>query len=77
MAQAQLVDLLPNPDDRRIIQIKLTSAARAQLTAAKAREAQWVAELCLGLEVREIRRLAHIVRVIRQRLMRNAKRLGK
>jgi DNA-binding MarR family transcriptional regulator len=45
-----LLELLPNPDDRRIVQLFLTRSARDELAAARSEEGTWIATLLLGLD---------------------------
>lgn len=66
-----LLDLDTNPHDRRVIQVELTARARAELRVAQVREKSWALELLNGLDVRTMRGTSHILRVIRQRLVRN------
>lgn len=70
------VELLPNPDDQRILQIVLTPAGRAELHAGRAIESTWLATLLCGLGDREIAATTHVLSVIRQRLERDARELA-
>ena len=65
------VDLLKNPDDRRIVQIVLTRAGRSRLATARSAERSWARVLLNGLEVRQMGATAHDLRVIRHRLLRD------
>jgi DNA-binding MarR family transcriptional regulator len=65
------VELLANPDDRRIVQVFLTRAAREELGAAKSAERAWAAALLLGLDEHAMTTTTRVLRVIRQRLMRD------
>lgn len=65
------VELLSNPDDRRIVQVFLTRAARSELAAARAEERIWAASLLLGLDRHRMSETTRVLRVIRQRLMRD------
>lgn len=67
----KLVELLTNPDDRRILQLSLTPLGRARLRAARSAESAWLAELLNGLDERRLATTLQVVRVIRQRLMRD------
>jgi DNA-binding MarR family transcriptional regulator len=69
------IELLTNPDDRRLLQIQLTPAARRQLAAARSAESTWVAVLLLGLDEHRLRTTTHVLRVIRQRLRRDERAL--
>jgi len=53
------------------VQLLLTPSARSQLAAARSAERLWLAELLLGLERRDMQTATHVLRVIRQRLLRN------
>jgi DNA-binding MarR family transcriptional regulator len=68
-ASAGAIELVPNRDDRRIVQIVLTRSGRSELAAAWSAQAGVVTVLLNGLDLREIDETAHIVRVIRQRLV--------
>jgi DNA-binding MarR family transcriptional regulator len=70
------VDLLSNPDDQRILQIVLTAAGRSWLRAQGAIESTWLAGLLNGLGDREMVSATQVVRVIRQRLERDARELA-
>lgn len=65
------VGLLKNPGDRRIVQVLLTSQARSALAAARSGEASWVNALLNGLDMRQMAATVHVLRVIRQRLLRD------
>lgn len=69
-ARVGFVELLPDPFDRRSIQIGLTPSGKSQLAAARAREGAASALLLRGLGVRERRLVAHVLRVMRARLLR-------
>jgi DNA-binding MarR family transcriptional regulator len=70
------VELLTNPDDQRILQILLTPAGRSHLQGKHAVESAWLATLLNGLGGRERATAIHVVRVIRQRLERDARELA-
>jgi DNA-binding MarR family transcriptional regulator len=70
---AGLVELLANADDDRIIQILLTPRARAELAHAKRIERSWEDRLLLGLKMEPMLTATRVLRVIRQRLMRDAR----
>jgi DNA-binding MarR family transcriptional regulator len=65
------VELLPNPDDRRILQVFLTPRGRAQLAGRRTAEGVWLQMLLGGLADRRMAEVAHVLRVIRQRLDRD------
>jgi DNA-binding MarR family transcriptional regulator len=72
-ALAHVVELAPNPQDKRILQARLTPRGRAELAAAKTAEAIWLTTLLNGLGDHELAAAAHVVTVIRQRLERDAR----
>jgi DNA-binding MarR family transcriptional regulator len=65
-----LLETLPDPFDRRSIQIGLTLSGKRELAAARAREVAASDLLLRGLGVRERRLVAHVLRVMRARLSR-------
>lgn len=65
------VEVLPNPDDRRILQVFLIARGRSALARARQRRSSWLAELLLGLARHELRAIIHVIRVIRHRLLRD------
>jgi DNA-binding MarR family transcriptional regulator len=69
--RAGQIELRTNPDDRRILQAVLTPATRIALEQALRREATWVFVLLKGLGRHELAATLHVVRVIRQRLVRD------
>jgi DNA-binding MarR family transcriptional regulator len=71
--RAGVVDLEPNPHDKRILQLLLTPTGRAQLAAARSAESLWLTTLLNGLGDHELTSAAHVVRVIRPRLERDAR----
>jgi DNA-binding MarR family transcriptional regulator len=70
------VALEPNPDDRRILQAFLTPAGRAWLKATTAAQRAWLSVLLNGLGDRDMATASQVVRVIRQRLERDARELA-
>jgi DNA-binding MarR family transcriptional regulator len=65
-----VVELVTNSDDRRIVQILLTRAGRSQLAAARSIESHWRNALLNGLDEHRRATTVHVLRVIRQRLLR-------
>jgi len=65
------VQLLANPDDRRIVQVFLTPTARSLLAGARSDERIWAASLLLGLDAHRMSTTSHVLRVMRQRLHRS------
>jgi DNA-binding MarR family transcriptional regulator len=65
------VELLPNPDDRRILQVFLTARGRGELSRVRTAEGVWLQLLLSGLADRQMAMVTHVLRVIRQRLERD------
>ena len=68
---AGVVELVSNPDDRRIVQILLTRAGRARLSAARSIQNHWRNALLNGLDRHRLTTTVQVLRVIRQRLQRD------
>jgi DNA-binding MarR family transcriptional regulator len=68
--RSRLLELLPDPRDRRSIQIGLTPSGKKELTAARLRELTLITMLLGGLGARDMRLVAHVLRVMRARLLR-------
>ena len=71
--RARVIELAPNPQDKRILQAFMTPSGRAELAAARITEDVWLATLLHGLGDRELKATMHVVRTIRQRLERDAR----
>lgn len=69
-ARSSSVELFPNSDDRRIIRVVLSRTGKSMLHVAREREKAWVIEIFNGLDSREMRRIAHVLSVIRYRILR-------
>jgi len=65
------VELLPNPDDRRILQVFLTGQGRAELARVRMAEGVWLQLLLSGLADQTMATVTRVLRVIRQRLERD------
>jgi DNA-binding MarR family transcriptional regulator len=76
-ARADVIRLAPNPQDKRILQALLTPKGRAALAAAHAAESIWLATLLNGLRDHDLAIATHVVRVVRQRLDRDARDLAR
>ena len=76
-ARAGIIELVPNPQDKRILQVLLTPRGRAAIAAAHAAEAIWLATLLNGLGDHHLAATTQVVRVIRQRLERDARELAR
>jgi DNA-binding MarR family transcriptional regulator len=72
-----LVELEPNSDDRRLLQLAVTPRGRAELQAAESREAAWLIVLLHGLGDRDMATTTRVLTVIRQRLERDARELAR
>jgi DNA-binding MarR family transcriptional regulator len=75
--RAEVIELAPNPDDRRILQAFLTRKGHDELVAAKAVQSTWLATVLNGLRDQDLATAARVVRVIRQRLERDARELAR
>jgi DNA-binding MarR family transcriptional regulator len=75
-ARDGLVELLRHPEDRRIVQTRLTPPGRSLLAARRTRESAWVIVLLNGLDVRQIVGLTRALDVIRTRLRHDARDRG-
>jgi DNA-binding MarR family transcriptional regulator len=76
-ARARVIELAPNQDDRRILQALLTPTGRAGLAAARTTHTIWLATLLNGLGDHELAATTHVLKVIRQRLERDATELAR
>jgi DNA-binding MarR family transcriptional regulator len=65
------VTALGNRDAGRLLQVRLTERGRATLKSSRAHEAGWVIALLDGLDDRDMHTVTHVLRVIRQRLVRD------
>jgi DNA-binding MarR family transcriptional regulator len=71
-----VVELARNHDDRRIVQLLLTRRGRSEIDAARRDAKMWTARLLLGLDMPRLMTATHVVRVIHQRLVRDAHARG-
>jgi DNA-binding MarR family transcriptional regulator len=76
-ARARVIELVPNTQDKRILQALVTPQGRAALAAARIAEDLWLATLLNGLGDQELMATLRVVRVIRQRLERDARELAR
>ncbi|HJR71233.1 MAG TPA: MarR family transcriptional regulator [Gammaproteobacteria bacterium] len=67
-----VVELFTSPDDRRAIQVALSPRGRRVLEARRMPQFAWVFTLLGGLEPDAMRATSRVLRVIRQRLERDA-----
>jgi DNA-binding MarR family transcriptional regulator len=65
-----MVELLPSPDDRRVIQVVLTPAGRRRLEARRLPPLDWTFTLLGGLHPDVMRRTERILRALSERLAR-------
>lgn len=70
-AEGGHIDLLTNDEDRRIVQARLNERGRAALRRERGMEAWWVSTLLNGFDIPEMRRAAHLLYVVRRRLLRD------
>ncbi len=68
---AGAIELVPNSDDDRIVQILLTPRTRAELARATRDERVWADKLLLGLNLEPMLTATRVLRVIRERLARD------
>lgn len=71
--RVEYIELVPNHQDRRILQALVTPRGRAELAAQRSAERGWLIGLLDGLGDREMAIVIHVLRVIRQRLERDAR----
>lgn len=62
--------LLPNPDDRRVLQLQLTPRGRSALAQLEFEQRVWLDELLVGLSLRELDSTLGVLREVRDRLVR-------
>jgi DNA-binding MarR family transcriptional regulator len=67
-----VVELFTSPDDRRALQVSLSPRGRRVLDAQRMPEFAWIFTLLGGLEPAAMRATSRVLRVIRQRLERDA-----
>jgi DNA-binding MarR family transcriptional regulator len=75
-AQVGLIELAPNPQDKRILRALLTPSGRDELAAARMAQTVWLMTLLNGLGDYELAATTHVVRVVRQRLARDSRELA-
>jgi DNA-binding MarR family transcriptional regulator len=71
-ARAGVVELLVAPDDRRVVQVALTSVGRRELERQRMPQFSWLFTLLNGLDETTMRETEHVLEVIRRRLERYA-----
>jgi DNA-binding MarR family transcriptional regulator len=72
-ARVGVVELLPAPDDRRVVQVALTPAGRRALEAQRMPALSWLLPLLNGLKPEAMRSTNHVLRVLRLRLEQQAR----
>ena len=75
--RARVIELAPNPQDRRILQALVTPRGSAELAAGRTAERVWLATLLNDLRDHELAVTTRVVSVIRQRLERDARELAR
>jgi DNA-binding MarR family transcriptional regulator len=70
MERAGWIRFLPNPDDRRLLQMELTSSGRRILVDTENRYNTCLVTMWADLELRELRELRRTLRVIRDHIAR-------
>jgi hypothetical protein len=73
---ATVTSLLPTPDDARILQLFLTPPGRSYLGGLWTAESTWLTRLLLGLGEHEMAITTQVIKVVRQRLERDARELA-
>jgi DNA-binding MarR family transcriptional regulator len=68
--RAGVIELVPNPQDKRLLQAFVTPQGRAKLAASRIAEEVWLATLLNGLDDHELKATLRVVRFIRRRLER-------
>jgi DNA-binding MarR family transcriptional regulator len=68
--KAGVVELFPDPDDRRALQVALTPRGRQTLESHRMPATVWIFTLLNGLERKAMQSTAHVLRVIALRLER-------
>jgi DNA-binding MarR family transcriptional regulator len=64
------IRFLPNRDDRRLLQMKLTEHGKCVLSVAESRLDMWLLTMNSDLGDREVRELVNTVRAVRERIAR-------
>jgi len=70
LERAGWIRFLPNQDDRRLLQMEITSAGKLALGAAEDRFNFWLLTMASDLADHELRRLVTTVRAVRERIAR-------
>jgi len=72
-ARANVVELVPNHQDKRILQLLLTPHGRSELRAARIAQNLWLAMLLGRYAPREMAAATKVIRGLRRQLERDAK----
>jgi DNA-binding MarR family transcriptional regulator len=70
LERAGWIRLLPNQDDRRLLQIEMTAHGMSILTTIENRFDAWLLTMAFDLGERELRHLANTLRAVRGRIAR-------
>ena len=73
--RARVIELVPHPQDKRLLEVVVTPQGRAALAAARIAEQVWLSTLLSGLDDHALKATLRVVRVIRLRLERAAREL--
>jgi len=71
--KAGVVEVFPDPYDRRAFQVALTTSGRRTFENHRLPDMTWIFTLLNGLEPKAMQSTAHVLRVIGQRLERHEK----
>ena len=70
MERAGWIRLLPNPDDRRLVQMELTADGHRVLGIAEARRNAWLITMTYDLEESDLNALLSRMQALRHRIVR-------
>ena len=70
LEKAGWIRLLPNRDDRRLLQMELTPSGKSVLSAAESSFNAWLLTMAFDLDDRELRALLNTVCAVRHRIAR-------
>lgn len=70
LARAGWIRYLPNPSDRRLLQLEITASGKRALDNAEYRFTTWLSVMTYDLSERELREMVSAVRCVRERIAR-------